>query len=83
MGKRLYECESEHEQTAWAVSHLKAGGAISDVSLWLAGIDRPMRLLAKTKSALREEGLVVTSSMKNVRDAAGETHDVLTWRVER
>lgn len=83
MGNRLYQCESEHDQTAWAVAHLKAGGAISDVSLWLAGIDRPMRLLAKTKLALRVEGLAVTSIMKNVRDAAGETHDILTWRVKR
>ncbi|MGT2516834.1 hypothetical protein ACVOMT_23965 (plasmid) [Sphingomonas panni] len=42
-----------------------------------------MRLLAKTKLALRAEGLAVTSIMKNVRDAAGETHDILTWRVKR
>ncbi len=83
MANRLYQCASEHDQTAWTVAHLKAGGAISDVSLWLAGIDRPMRLLAKAKSSLRAEGLAVTSTMKNVCDAAGETHDILTWRVER
>lgn len=80
---RLYQCASEQDQVAWTVAHLKAGRAISDVSLWLAGIDRPMRLLARAKFALRAEGLTVIGIMRNVADAAGETHDILTWRVGR
>jgi hypothetical protein len=83
MGTKLYQCTAGPDQVAWAVAHLKAGGAISDVSLWLAGIDRPMRLLARAKSALRADGLTVAGIMRNVADAAGQTHDILTWSVER
>jgi hypothetical protein len=83
MSTRLYQCASEPDQVTWTVAHLKAGGAISDVSLWLAGIDRPMRLLAQAKSALRAEGLTVTGTMRNIADAAGQTQDILTWSVER
>ncbi|RYF00776.1 MAG: hypothetical protein EOO77_33610 [Oxalobacteraceae bacterium] len=83
MSNRLYQCASEQDQTVSTVAHLKAGGTVSDVSLWLAGIGRPMRLLAQPKSILRAEGLDVISTMKNICDAAGQTHDLLTWSVER
>ncbi|RYY13989.1 MAG: hypothetical protein EON55_09265 [Alphaproteobacteria bacterium] len=83
MSTRLYQCTSGPDQVAWTVAHFKAGGTISDVSLWLAGIDLPMRVLARAKSALRAEGLTVTGIMRNVADAAGQTHDILTWSVER
>lgn len=53
---KLYDCRSEDEQIAWAVEHLKKGGRIHDISLWLGGVDRPMQIVAGVKRALRAEG---------------------------
>lgn len=46
---KLYDCRSEGEQIAWAVEHLKKGGRIHDISLWLGGVDWPMRIVAGVK----------------------------------
>ena len=80
---RLYNCTTEAEQAAWAVDHLRKGGRIHDVGLWLGGVDRPMRVLALAKVALRSEGHRLVAGMEPLRDAAGEIHDVLAWRLVR
>lgn len=77
---KLYNCKSEPEQIGWAASHLKAGGRIHDVALWLAGIDRPMRVIAGAKLLLRADGWAVTRAFEKVRDAEGQTHHILSWR---
>ena len=82
MRGKLRDCTTRHDRTAWAVTHLRAGGVISDLSLWLSGVDRPMRLVADAKSALRAEGLFVGKALRRARDAAGQTHDVLTWSMK-
>jgi len=78
---KLAYCDSENEQIAWAVEHLKKGGRIHDISLWLGGVDRPMQIVAAVKRILRAEGRVVTKAMETVRDADGEDHHVLAWRL--
>jgi hypothetical protein len=81
MPLKLFQCTSASEQAAWAVEHLKNGGRIHDISLWLGGVDHPMRIVAKVKLILRAEGHIVTKAMETVRDVAGEDHQVLTWRL--
>jgi hypothetical protein len=78
---KLSNCTSETEQTAWAVEHLKKGGRIHDISLWLGGVDRPMRTIAAMKLILRAEGRIVTKAMETVRDVGGQDHQVLAWRL--
>jgi hypothetical protein len=81
MPVKLSSCGSESEQTAWAVAHLKNGGRIHDLSLWLGGVDRPMRIVAEVKRILRAEGRVLTKTMETVRDVDGKDHRVLAWRI--
>ena len=38
---QLYNCKSEEEQTNWAIKHLRRGGRIHDIALWLGGVDQP------------------------------------------
>ncbi|WP_158933173.1 hypothetical protein [Acidisphaera sp. S103] len=82
MAVKLFNCASESEQAAWAVEHLKKGGRIHEISLWLGGVDRPMRIVAEVKAILRAEGCSVAKAIEAVRDAAGEDHKVLAWRLE-
>jgi hypothetical protein len=56
-------------------------GRIHDISLWLGGVDRPMRIVAEVKQILRAEGRVVTKAMETVRDVDGKDHRVLAWRM--
>jgi hypothetical protein len=78
---KLFNCRSESDQIAWAVEHLRKGGRIHDIGLWLGGVDRPMRIVAGVKLVLRAEGKAVVKAMEKVRDAAGDDHTVLTWRM--
>ncbi len=75
----LHRCSTDEERIAWAVARLKDGGSIDDVSLWLAGVDRPMRIVAGVRSELRSQGIPVARVLRKVRDAAGDLHEVLTW----
>ena len=79
---QLHDCQSKDEQVHWAVERLKQGGRIYEIALWLGGVDYPMRIIAGTKSALRAEGKAVTKALEKVRDAGGEEHNVLAWRIE-
>jgi hypothetical protein len=81
MPVKLSNCGSESEQTAWAVAHLKKGGRIHNISLWLGGVDRPMRIIAEVKRILRAEGRVVTKAMETIRDVDGKDHRILAWRI--
>jgi hypothetical protein len=60
---------------------LKKGGRIHDISLWLGGVDHPMRIVAEVKRMLKAEGRCVTKAMEVVRDAEGEDHQLLAWRL--
>ena len=82
MRVKLFNCKSESEQGAWAVEHLKEGGRIHDISLWLGGVDRPMQIVAKVKMILRAAGRIVTKAIETVRDVDAEDHRVLAWRLE-
>jgi fatty acid-binding protein DegV len=79
---KLRNCMSESEQVTWAVEHLKKGGRIHEISLWLGGVDRPMQIVAKVKLILRAQGRIVTKAIETVRDVAGEDHHVLSWRLK-
>lgn len=81
-GIRLHQCASEDEQAVWTAARMRRGGTVDDVSLWLAGVERPVRLMGRVRTALRREGLRVVAAMKDVRDAAGDEHRILTWRLE-
>lgn len=81
MPTTLSFCTSETEQIAWAVAHLKKGGRIHDIGLWLGGVDRPLRLVAKVKQVLRTEGRVTAKAIEAVQDADGEPQQVLVWRL--
>jgi hypothetical protein len=81
MPVKLFQCTSESEQAAWAVEHLKKGGRIDDISLWLGGVDHPMRIVAKVKLILRAEGHIVAKAIETVRDVTGEDYRVLAWRL--
>lgn len=63
------------------IRRLKHGGSVDDASLWLAGVDRPLRLIGRTRSALREQGLHVRSAMRTVVDASGQRHRALCWKL--
>lgn len=78
---KLYDCRSEAEQIRWAVEHLRKGGRLHDDALWLGGVDRPMRVIAGAKIALRAEGGTVTKAMEKLLDVEGAEHDVLAWRL--
>jgi hypothetical protein len=82
MPVKLFNCRSGSEQAAWAVEHLKKGGRIHEISLWLGGVDHPMQIVAKVKMILRSEGRIVTKAIETVRDVDGEDHRVLAWRLE-
>lgn len=79
MQHRLHRCGTDEARISWIVRHLKNGGCVDDASLWLAGTDRPMRLIGRTRCALREEGLHVANAMRTVVDASGNRHEVLSW----
>ena len=78
---KLYQCGSEAEQIRWSIEHLRKGGRLHDLSLWLGGVDHPMRIIAGAKVALRAEGRTVTKAMETVLDCEGEEHEVLAWRL--
>ena len=78
---QLYNCTTEAQQAAWAANHLRKGGRVPDIGLWLGGVDRPMRVLRLAKVALRAEGHRVVAAVEPLRDAAGELHDVIAWRI--
>ena len=78
---KLYNCKSEQEQVQWAIEHLNKGGRIHDDALWLGGVDRPMLIVAGVKCALRAEGKFLAKAIETVRDAEGEEHEVLAWRL--
>ena len=48
---KLYQCQTEAGQIRWSVGHLRKGGRLHDVSLWLGGVDYPMRIIAGAKVA--------------------------------
>jgi hypothetical protein len=78
---KLYNCNSEDEQISWAVDHLKKGGRLHDIALWLGGVDRPMEIIAGAKVTLRTEGKILTKAMEKVYDTEGKEHEVLAWRL--
>jgi hypothetical protein len=78
---KLHNCNSEDEQIRWAVDHLKKGGRLHDIALWLGGVDHPMRIIAGAKVSLRTEGNILTKALEKVYDAAGQEHEVLAWRL--
>lgn len=80
---RLHQCETPERQVAWTAAALRKGATIDETSLWLAGVDRPMRVIAAAKAILRSEGLVIGKRMRDVRDAAGIEHRMLSWSVVR
>jgi hypothetical protein len=80
---KLVQCRTEEEQARWAADHLKKGGRIHDISLWLGGVDHPMRIVADAKKILRAEGRTVTKAIEMTRDAAGKEHQVLAWRLTK
>lgn len=81
MEDRLHRCDTDDARVSWVIHRLKDGGSVDDASLWLAGVDRPLRLIGRARSALREQGLHVRSAMRTVVDASGHRHQALCWRL--
>lgn len=82
MEDRLHRCGTDDARVSWVIRRLKDGRSVDDASLWLAGVVRPMRLIGRTRSALREQGLHVRSAMRAVADASGRRHEALCWSLE-
>ncbi|MGK9236353.1 hypothetical protein KXS07_31515 [Inquilinus limosus] len=81
MKKHLWQCATEDEQVDWIVSRLREGRQLRDPLLFLGGVDRPVRTVGRAKAILRAEGLSVASSIAVVKDAQGEDHPALAWRL--
>lgn len=81
MSTRLHQCATIDDQIAWTAAALRQGRSINDVSLWLSGVDRPMRVVAGAKGVLRPEGIAVGKRMIELHDAEGIPHPVLSWFV--
>lgn len=72
---KLVDCKTVELQVAWIEHALRAGRTPSDSGLWLAGVDRPERVIAR----LRRAGVPITTTTKRVTDAADEVHNDLAW----
>lgn len=74
--KKLTSCTTVDEQMEWVKAALLHGKTLTDLSLWLGGVDRPDRLIAR----LRRQGVSIKTTRKTLVDAAGEAYVDLAWR---
>jgi hypothetical protein len=81
----LAYCETVDQQLAWIVARLQSGGCIDETSMWLSGIDLPVRLIGQVKAMLRRDrgltGRVLTPFMRLMRDCDDVEHHVLAWKL--
>lgn len=83
MSKGLSECRSDQDRVSWLTTHLKEGGFVSDLFLWLAGINDPIKLMADAELSLRAENMTVCDATLEINDAAGRPHRAVIWRVQQ
>ena len=74
---KLAYCLTEEQRLAWVRAALLAGRTVTDVGLWLGGVDDPKALVRRI---MRGHCPVLTFS-KKVQDAAGECCTVMAWRL--
>ena len=75
-GKLAY-CTSDALRIEWVRAALGCGATLTDVGLWLGGVDDPSGLI---RSLIRE-GMVIVTFRKRTRDAAGDQCTVVAWRL--
>ncbi len=74
---KLALCRDCAQRKAWVRGKLERGGTVTDVGMWLAGIDEPKELIR----SLILDGLRVITFRKTVRDASDEQLATLAWRL--
>jgi hypothetical protein len=80
--KRLFQCETEQEQTHWVCETLKEGGRVHIPMLWLGGVDRPLSVIRMVKVEMKKQGLRLRARREAMRDAGDEVHEEIVWRLE-
>ena len=76
--RKLALCRSPAQQLEWVRAALGLGKTVTDVGLWLGGVDEPKELI---RCLIREGGRVITFR-KKLTDAAGEACTVMAWRLQ-
>lgn len=76
---KLAFCRDAAQRKAWVRGKLECGGVVTDVGMWLAGLDEPKELI---RSLLRD-GLRIITFRKTVVDASDERHTTLAWRLRK
>jgi hypothetical protein len=75
---KLAFCRDSAQRKAWVRGKLECGGVVTDVGMWLAGLDEPKELI---RSLIRD-GLRIITFRKTVLDASDERHTTLAWRLK-
>ncbi len=76
--RKLAFCRDSAQRKAWVRGKLECGGEVTDVGMWLAGLDEPKELI---RSLIRD-GLRIITFRKTVLDASGERRTTLAWRLK-
>ena len=70
VSERLYECVTHEAQLCWIRKALQRGEVVTDIGLWLGGVNRPEALI----KLLANKGMKICETTKEVKDAADEKH---------
>ncbi len=74
---KLAYCATHEQRLAWVRAALLGGRTVTDVGLWLGGVDDPKALVRQ----IMREGVRILTFRKKVRDAADECGTVMAWRL--
>jgi len=74
--RKLWQCQDFGEQVRWVEAALNAGKTLSDPGLFLGGAD-PDAIIRR----LRKAGLAIKTVHVPTRDADGELHRSVAWRL--
>ena len=75
--RKFAYCNTDEQRVEWVRAALGCGAALTDVGLWLGGVDDPSGLI---RSLIREGAAIVTFR-KKTQDAAGDSCTVMAWRL--
>ena len=75
--RKLAYCATDEQRLSWVRAALLAGRTVTDVGLWLGGVDDPKALVRQ----IMRENFPVLTFRKKVLDAAGECCTVMAWRL--
>jgi len=75
---KLAFCRTEGERLAWVRAALVRGQTLTEVGMWLGGVDEPKDPIR----ALIHEGLPIATFRRKLTDAAGDPCTVMAWRLK-